>query len=179
MNGEKMKNLQRLDASICGSLALVVLLIAFIIPLSIASAIGQPVVIQVSKPLPTAVSKNKQNPTSSSMDAQTIGHIIALSLGVIGIIISTINIFASRSQAEKDRAFNQKQAQEDRQHQSRPILVPKRELTHTIMLDGETPYIHDGTVDWWTDRHVDVNMKILPKHIPKHILFQLEFGSLQ
>jgi hypothetical protein len=170
-NGEKMNNSKRLNTRICGSLALVILLLAISsISLSKASAIGQPtpVVTQVSKPLPTATSVPNQDLAVEALNAQIDANHINTWIAIFtfgAVVVAFIAIYVNWIQANKDRIFNQKeaekdreanqkQAQEDRQHQSCPIIVPTKAIYNVLVSNGSHLYSSEadprlkGNIQW-------------------------------
>ena len=95
----------------------------------------------------------------SSSTANVIG--ICTALGTFLLAIAAFwSIWALRQQAQKDRQYNQQLAQEswersqelasqDRQHQSRPIVVPVGEFTPPpVPLRSDDFHSTDGRVNW-------------------------------
>lgn len=70
--------------------------------------------------------------------ANIINALVALAT-FTAVIVGAIAIWYNRKQAKEDWQHNRQLALEERQHQSRPIVVPVGELSH------HTP---DGSVDW-------------------------------
>ena len=76
------------------------------------------------------------------MDTLLAANIISALVAVAtfgAVIVGAIAIWYNRKQAKEDWQHNRQLALEERQHQSRPIVVPVSELSH------HTP---DGSVDW-------------------------------
>ncbi len=78
-----------------------------------------------------------------------INSVVATGTLVVAIV-AIVAIFQNRSQAREDWKHSQQLASDERQHQSRPIIVPIGEFepVSPYMARGNTPYRGDGLVNW-------------------------------
>ena len=83
----------------------------------------------------------------TTLATNIINSVVAVAaLGAV--LVAMYAIRESRKQAKDERLYNQKQATEDRQHQSRPILVPVGEITQASAMAGPGFYRNNGIVIW-------------------------------
>ena len=78
-----------------------------------------------------------------------INSLVAIGTLIVAVV-AIVAIFQNRSQARKDWLHAQQLATDDRQHQSRPIVVPVGEFESTsgAMARANNPYMVDGLVNW-------------------------------
>lgn len=87
------------------------------------------------------------------MDTPLAANIINLfvAIGTIGaVIVALVVLRINRSQTRNDWLHAQQLAREDRQHQSRPVVVPVGEFepVSQYMARENSPYRGDGLVNW-------------------------------
>ena len=107
------------------------------------------------------------------MDTPLASNIINLfvAIGTIGaVIVALVGIWLNRRQARNDWLHAQQLATEERQHQSRPILVPVEELTPaTLTVTQQGPgavqlvgiHMADGLVNWSYPNRVNFELQNL------------------
>ena len=78
-----------------------------------------------------------------------INSLVAIGTLIVAVV-AIVAIFQNRSQARNDWLHSQQLATDDRQHQSRPIIVPVGEFESVspYLARGNTPYKGDGLVNW-------------------------------
>jgi hypothetical protein len=85
------------------------------------------------------------------VDTPLAANLINLGLGILSLFIviaAFVAIWMNRQQAREDWQHSQRLALEERQHQSRPIIVPLGEFTPSSATETSALYQSNGVVIW-------------------------------
>jgi hypothetical protein len=102
------------------------------------------------------------------MDTPLASNIINLfvAIGTIGaVIVALFGIWLNRRQARNDWLHAQQLATDDRQHQSQPIIVPKKEISHnTVTYSPPVPeepnlYTSEHRINWSWPHEIRLNVR--------------------
>jgi hypothetical protein len=100
------------------------------------------------------------------MDTTNIINLF-VAIGTIGaVIVALVGIWLNGKQAKNDWDHSQQLAREERQHQSRPIIVPRKEIFHNTITyisletgeSSENIYTSEHTINWSWNHEIRIKL---------------------
>src|SRR5713226_6609407 len=102
------------------------------------------------------------------MDTSLAANIINLGIGVatfLAVLVALGGIWINRNQAKEDWNHNKKLALEDRQYQSRPIVVPVGEVIHPQLATADPTTQQQANVQistvgvYWGSKEIQIDRR--------------------